>query len=94
MNGFKAAIQSIGKNCRDDILILVETTVPPGTCDQVKPLIEEELAKRDLKLANYRLGHSYERVMPGPKYIDSIREFPRVYAGVNEISAMKQLKSF
>ena len=88
LNGFKAAIQSIGRNCRDDILVLVETTVPPGTCDQVvKPIIEEELVKRELTLKNYRLGHSYERVMPGPQYIDSIREFPRVYAGVNESSA-------
>ena len=25
--------------------------------------------------------------MPGPKYIDSIREFPRVYAGIDETSA-------
>ncbi len=88
LNGFKAAIQSIGRNCRDDVLVLVETTVPPGTCDQVvKPIIEEELAKRELSLEKYRLGHSYERVMPGPQYIDSIREFPRVYAGINETSA-------
>jgi len=29
LNGFKAAIQSIGRNCRDDVLLLVETTVPP-----------------------------------------------------------------
>ena len=88
LNGFKAAIQSIGRNCRDDVLVLVETTVPPGTCDQiVKPIIEEELSKRELTLNNYRLGHSYERVMPGPNYINSIREFPRVYAGVTETSA-------
>jgi len=88
LNGFKAAIQSIGSNCRDDVLVLVETTVPPGTCEQVvKPLLEHELVKRDLTLEKYRLGHSYERVMPGPQYIDSIREFPRVYAGVSEISA-------
>jgi UDP-N-acetyl-D-glucosamine dehydrogenase len=88
LNGFKAAIQSIGRKCRDDVLIIVETTVPPGTCDQVvKPIVEEELFKRELTLKNYRLGHSYERVMPGPQYIDSIREFPRVYAGVNETSA-------
>jgi UDP-N-acetyl-D-glucosamine dehydrogenase len=88
LNGFKAAIQSIARNCRDDVLILVETTVPPGTCDLViKPIIEEELVKRELTLKNYRLGHSYERVMPGPQYIDSIREFPRVYAGVTETSA-------
>jgi UDP-N-acetyl-D-glucosamine dehydrogenase len=88
LNGFNAAIQSIGKNCRDDVLVLVETTVPPGTCEQVvKPIIEEELVKRELSLKKYRLGHSYERVMPGPQYIDSIREFPRVYAGVTETSA-------
>jgi len=88
LNGFKAAIQSIGSNCRDDVLVLVETTVPPGTCYQVvKPIIEEELVKRELSLKRYRLGHSYERVMPGPQYIDSIREFPRVYAGTNETSA-------
>ena len=88
LNGFKAAIQSIGRNCRDDVLVLVETTVPPGTCEQVvKPIIEEELVKRELTPENYRLGHSYERVMPGPQYIDSIREFPRVYAGTNATSA-------
>ena len=88
LNGFKSAVQSIGRNCREDVLVLVETTVPPGTCDQVvKPIIEEELVKRELTLKDYRLGHSYERVMPGPQYIDSIREFPRVYAGVNKTSA-------
>ena len=88
LGGFKAAIQSIGMHCREDVLVLVETTVPPGTCDQVvKPIIEEELLRRDLTLEKYRLGHSYERVMPGPQYIDSIREFPRVYAGVTETSA-------
>lgn len=88
LNGFKSAIRSIGTNCKDDVLILVETTVPPGTCNQIiKPIIDEELAKRDLNLKNYRLGHSYERVMPGPQYINSIREFPRVYSGINEISA-------
>ncbi len=88
LNGFKFAIKSIGSNCRDNILILVETTVPPGTCEKVvKPIIEDELTKRGLGVDKYRLGHSYERVMPGPEYIDSIREFPRVYSGTNEVAA-------
>jgi len=88
LNGFKSAIQSIGRNCRDDVLVLVETTVPPGTCEKVvKPIIEDELTKRVLDVDKYRLGHSYERVMPGPEYIDSIREFPRVYSGANEVGA-------
>lgn len=88
LSNFKVAIQSIGRNCQDNVLILVETTVPPGTCDQVvRPIIEEELVKRGFSTNKYRLGHSYERVMPGPNYIDSIREFPRVYAGINEASS-------
>ena len=46
MSGFKAAIQSIGKNCRENVLLLVETTVPPGTCEKiVKPIIEDELRR-------------------------------------------------
>ena len=88
LTGFKAAIKSVGANCREDVLILVETTVPPGTCDKiVKPIIEEQLSNRGLCLDHYRLGHSYERVMPGPDYIDSIREFPRVYSGSTQDSA-------
>ena len=88
LNGFKAAINVIGENCRENVLVLVETTVPPGTCAKVvKPIIEAALTKRGMVIDEYRLGHSYERVMPGPEYINSIREFPRVYSGVNEVSA-------
>ena len=88
LNGFKSAIKSIAQNCKDDVLVLVETTVPPGTCEKlVQPIIEEEFIIRGLSLNNYSLGHSYERVMPGPEYIDSIREYPRVYAGINKNSA-------
>jgi nucleotide sugar dehydrogenase len=88
LTGFRNAIYSIANNCRDDLLVLVETTVPPGTCQQVvKPIFERALEARGLPTTNYLLGHSYERVMPGPEYIDSIREFPRVYSGLDDASA-------
>ena len=88
LDGFKEAIRSIGRNCRENVLVLVETTVPPGTCQKVvQPILDDEITKRGLSIDHYRLGHSYERVMPGPQYIDSIREFPRVYAGVDKASA-------
>lgn len=88
LKGFRNAIKSIADNCRDNVLVLVETTVPPGTCEQVvKPIFEEVLEARGLPTTNYLLGHSYERVMPGPEYINSIREFPRVYSGCNDASA-------
>ena len=85
---FKNAIKTISNNCKEDVLILVETTVPPGTCKSlVKPIIESGLKKRKLNLNNYKVGHSYERVMPGPNYIDSIKNFYRVYSGIDNKSA-------
>ena len=88
LSPFKNAIRTIGKYCKEDVLILVETTVPPGTCLKVvKPIIEEELRKRNLSINKLKIGHSYERVMPGPQYIDSIKNYYRVYSGINEYSA-------
>ncbi len=90
LNPFKKAVLTIGMNCKEDVLILVETTVPPGTCKKVvKPIIEKALSKRGLSTLKFSLGHSYERVMPGPEYIDSIKNFYRVYSGINKISAEK-----
>ena len=86
---FENAIETIGNNCKEDVLILVETTVPPGTCKKVAyPLIKECLLNRNLAIDKFKLGHSYERVMPGPNYIDSIQNFYRVYSGIDEKSAI------
>ena len=88
LSSFKKAIVSIGENCKEDALILVETTVPPGSCMKVvKPIIHDCLRKRNLPLDKIKIGHSYERVMPGPSYIDSIQNFYRVYSGIDEKSA-------
>ena len=88
LSAFKKAIFTIGNNCKEDVLILVETTVPPGTCETiVKPIIKKLLINRNLSVSHYKIAHSYERVMPGPDYIDSIQNFYRVYSGVDEKSA-------
>lgn len=85
---FRAAIHTLGERCREDVLILVETTVPPGTCvNVVKPIIDQEFRRRGLATNRYKLGHSYERVMPGPQYVESIQSFPRVYSGIDTSSA-------
>lgn len=88
LEGFKKAISIIGKNCKENTTILVETTVPPGTCiNVVQPILFDELSRRGLPQHSINIGHSYERVMPGPQYIDSIRCYPRVYSGIDEKSA-------
>ena len=88
LDGFRAAIKAIGRHCREDVHVIVETTVPPGTCMQVVyPLLCEGLVRRSLTASMIRVGHSYERVMPGPDYVNSIKHFYRVYAGIDEASA-------
>ena len=59
--------------------------MPPGTCEKIiKPIIKDEFNRRNLDYEKIYIAHSYERVMPGPNYIDSIQNFYRVYSGVNE----------
>ena len=87
---FKKSISIIAENCKENVLVLVETTVPPGTCEKViKPIFEHNFKKRKLNINKFKLGHSYERVMPGSDYIKSIINFPRVYSGINNLSKEK-----
>ncbi len=81
-DGFKAAITTIGKYASAGTLVLVETTVPPGTCVKiVRPILDAELQKRGLSGNTLLLAHSYERVMPGKDYFRSVTNFWRVFAG-------------
>jgi len=82
MSAFRDGMKTLGKYISPECLILVETTVPPGTCQNVvKPVIEEEFIKRgiDIKKSPPLIAHSYERVMPGAKYVSSIRDFSCVF---------------
>jgi nucleotide sugar dehydrogenase len=88
LSPFINALKTIGAHCKPDVLVLVETTVPPGTCKNIAaPTLKAALEERGLSTDKIRIGHSYERVMPGPHYIDSIQSFYRVYSGVDEASA-------
>lgn len=80
---FQAAIRAIGRTMRAGALVLVETTVPTGTTEKVVlPILQEEFARRGLA-ETPRVAHCYERVMPGPRYLDSIRRFWRTYSGID-----------
>jgi nucleotide sugar dehydrogenase len=82
LSDFRAAIRTLGRCMRPDALVVVETTVPPGTCAHVvAPELEAALRARGLAHDRYLLAHSYERVMPGADYLESIVNYWRVYAG-------------
>ncbi|MCH8902741.1 MAG: nucleotide sugar dehydrogenase [Bacteroidetes bacterium] len=90
---FKDAITTISINCKVDALIIVETTIPPGTCEKIiKPILDEAFQRRGIK-PSYKLGYAYERVTPGENYLNSVINQYRVYAGVDEASA-KAIETF
>ncbi len=83
MEDLERALEIIGEKVPPEALILIETTVPPGTTEQVAyPLIKKAFRKRGID-AEPILAHSYERVMPGVDYVNSIRNFWRTCSGIN-----------
>lgn len=85
---FKMAISTIGMRMNPNALVIIETTVPPGTClNVVYPVLVEEFTKRGLSQGKIKLAHSYERVMPGKNYLDSIINIWRVYSGHSDEAA-------
>lgn len=74
----------IGERIRPECLVLIETTVPPGTTECIAyPIIKRAFAARGSS-EEPLLAHSYERVMPGRNYVASVRDFWRVCSGINE----------
>ena len=79
------SLEIIGQRIKPECLVLIETTVPPGTTEYVAyPIIKKAFEKRGIKERDPLLAHSFERVMPGRHYVASIRDFWRVCSGINE----------
>ena len=92
--GLRRAVESIGTHMKADTLVIVETTVPPGTTENVVyPILKKKLTERFGDNIEPLLAHSYERVMPGPNYMNSITNFWRVYAATSD-SAAERTREF
>ncbi len=75
----RAACLSLGAVLKEGALVIVESTIAPGTIDRlVKPLLEETTGWREG--VGFFLGHCPERVMPG-KLIAHLRTLSRVCGG-------------
>src|SRR5437867_7442689 len=83
MAALEASLAAIAENIPPSTLVLIETTVAPGTTEQVAyPIMKKIFERRGIK-SDPLLAHSFERVMPGRDYVASIRDFWRVCSGVN-----------
>ena len=92
-----------GRHLRPGTLVIIESTVAPGTTQNVvQPILERESGLRagigklgdweigdsGKEAAHFHLAFSYERVMPG-KLLEYITDFPRVVGGVDEESTRR-----
>jgi nucleotide sugar dehydrogenase len=92
MSALEEAFELIATRIQAETLVLIETTVPPGTTEQIAfPIIKKIFSRRGIT-TDPLLAHSYERVMPGKQYVASIRDFWRVCSGVNESAKQKVVK--
>ena len=92
MAALEATMRTIGLNIPPECLVLIETTVAPGTTEFVAwPILKKAFAKRSIA-SEPILAHSFERVMPGRHYVASIRDFWRVCAGCNQEARERVVK--
>jgi nucleotide sugar dehydrogenase len=81
MSALEATLRTVGERIPTSCLVLIETTVAPGTTEFVAwPILKKAFAHRGLTETPL-LSHSFERVMPGREYVASIRDFWRVCSG-------------
>jgi UDP-N-acetyl-D-glucosamine dehydrogenase len=92
MAALESSLGVIAENIPPSALVLIETTVAPGTTEQVAyPIMKKIFRKRGIE-SDPLLAHSYERVMPGRNYVASIRDFWRVCSGINEEAKKRVVK--
>ena len=92
MDAIEESFKIIGKLVNPGCLVLIETTVPPGTTEYIAyPIIKKAFKERGIE-GEPLLAHSFERVMPGRDYVRSIRNFWRVCSGINKESEKKVVR--
>ena len=92
MEALEESLEIIATHVSPETLVLIETTVAPGTTEQVAyPIVKKMFRKRGIQ-SDPLLAHSFERVMPGKNYVSSIRDFWRVCSGVNEEATRRVVK--
>ncbi len=93
MSALEESFETIARKVPAECLVLIETTVAPGTTEQIAlPVMRKIFRQRGIK-TDPLLAHSYERVMPGRQYVASIRDFWRVCSGVND-KARQRVEKF
>ena len=85
-----SAIATVGKNLKPGALVIVESTIEPGTCRNI--LLPILLKESGLKIGDFELAYSPERIDPTNKKW-GISNTPKLVAGLTD-NAAKQANKF
>ena len=84
---FHSALIDLGRGLKPGDLVLIRSTVVPGTCEEIaKPLLEQESGLKAGQ--DFYLAYASERIAEG-KAFDEFVNMPTVVAGINQQSAVK-----
>ncbi|MDD4330976.1 MAG: nucleotide sugar dehydrogenase [Methanosarcinaceae archaeon] len=85
-------IRNVGKYLSPGMLVVLESTITPGTTEgMAKQILEEESG---LKAGiDFALAHAPERVMVG-RLLKNIREHDRIVGGIDEVSTKRALELY
>jgi len=82
LTALKNACNEISKTLKKDDLVIIESTISPGTIEEfVLPILKKSNT-------NFYLAHCPERIDPGNKKF-TIKDLPRVVAGIDKRSTRK-----
>jgi UDP-N-acetyl-D-glucosamine dehydrogenase len=81
-----SAITTVGKNLKAGTLVIVESTIEPGTCRNI--LLPILIKESGLKASDFELAYSPERIDPTNKTW-SINNTPKLVAGLTDGAADK-----
>lgn len=85
-------IEQVGNNLREGMLVVLESTLTPGTTEgMAKQILEERSGMKSGE--DFGLTHAPERVMVG-RLLRNIQEHDRVVGGVDEVSTQRALSLY
>lgn len=85
-------IRNVGKYLRPGMLVVLESTITPGTTEgMAKQILEEESGLKAGE--DFALAHAPERVMVG-RLLKNIREHDRIVGGINEASTRRAFELY
>jgi len=82
---------ALGRHLNHNCIVINKSTSPVGTVDEIKKIIQNEIAKRNLKI-NFTIASNPEFLRQGDA-IDDFTQGPRIIVGVEDSETLEKIHS-